>query len=509
MQHALVWFKRDLRVRDHLPLSKAASMGRVSCVYFIEPDLWQAKDAATQHYLFIIESLRALSTALKDLGLTLNVLVGHATDCLERIAARLPFDVLLSHEETGNDPSYQRDKAVAQWCRDRSIRWLELAQFGVKRGPHNRDTWKESWQAHMQASQIDVPTHIQGSGLSLRDPIPSPASLGLTDPDPPYRQKGGWHMGQQTLTEFLTDRSQQYRGGISSPLSAPTACSRISAYLSYGCLSLREVYQTTQQQLSGLPAHAKRQRLGLNSFTSRLYWHCHFIQKLEDEPELEWRNLHRGYDGLRENDWDDARFEALVAGRTGWPLVDACVCMLNQTGWLNFRMRAMLVSVAAHPLWLHWREVGHWLARQFLDYEPGIHWSQMQMQSGTTGINVPRIYNPIKQAMDHDPRGVFVRRWLPAMRRVPQTWIFEPWLMPENLQIKYGVRVGQDIVTPVCDLELATRTARSALFTRREQPAVKAGKRAIVRKHGSRKRLEPATPRPTADSKQTQLAWDF
>jgi deoxyribodipyrimidine photo-lyase len=71
---------------------------------------------------------------------------------------------------------------------------------------------------------------------------------------------------------------------------------------------------------------------------------------------------------------------------------------------------------------LHWRPVGLWLARQFLDYEPGIHWSQMQMQSGTTGINTTRVYNPIKQAHDHDPHGHFVRRWLPHLRKVPQTW---------------------------------------------------------------------------------------
>jgi hypothetical protein len=107
---------------------------------------------------------------------------------------------------------------------------------------------------------------------------------------------------------------------------------------------------------------------------------------------------------------------------------------------INFRMRAMLVSVAAYPLWLHWRPVGLWLARQFLDYEPGIHWPQMQMQSGTTGINVPRIYNPVKQARDHDPHGHFVRRWLPALRQVPDTWLFEPWRMPEAMQLRLGLR---------------------------------------------------------------------
>ena len=143
---------------------------------------------------------------------------------------------------------------------------------------------------------------------------------------------------------------------------------------------MREVVQATAARMADLrqalaepslaaaqQATAARQLAGLKAFLSRLHWHCHFIQKLESEPELEFRNLHRGYDGLREADWHPDHFAAFTAGRTGWPLVDACVAMLHDTGWLNFRMRAMLVSVASYPLWLHWRPVGEWLARAFIE----------------------------------------------------------------------------------------------------------------------------------------------
>jgi deoxyribodipyrimidine photo-lyase len=243
--------------------------------------------------------------------------------------------------------------------------------------------------------------------------------------------------------------------------------------------------------LDALPPQAGRHRAGLVGFMSRLYWHCHFIQKLESEPEIEWRNMHPGYDGLREDGWNDEHFAALTSARTGWPMVDACVVMLHETGWLNFRMRAMLVSVAAYPLWLDWRPVGQWLATQFLDYEPGIHWSQLQMQSGTTGINTTRVYNPIKQAQDHDPKGIFVRRWLPHMRRVPDTWLFEPWRMPPEVLRHCGLTVGTgpdaDIPEPLVDLAEATRTSKAALHARRAEPDVKAGKKAIVDKHASRR----------------------
>lgn len=271
---------------------------------------------------------------------------------------------------------------------------------------------------------------------------------------------------------------------------------------------MREVVQQTREHMACLPPQANRHRAGLTGFISRLYWHCHFIQKLESEPAIEWRNMHRGYDDLREGEFNSEYFEFLKEGRTGWPMVDACVTMLRETGWLNFRMRAMLVSVAAYPLWLHWRPVGEWLATRFLDYEPGIHWSQLQMQSGTTGINTTRVYNPIKQAKDHDPHGRFVRRWLPYMRDVPDKWLFEPWKMPIQLDNNAGLIT--DTIQPLVDLASATRTAKQRLHARRQQANVKAAKQAVLEKHTSQQpfRLRPdSLDRKVKASKQ--LGFDF
>jgi deoxyribodipyrimidine photo-lyase len=509
MTHTVVWFKKDLRTVDHAPLQQAASHGVVTCVYFIEPSIWRGPDAATQHYLFAIESLRQLKNDLAQLGLRLHIRVGEAVPCLAQIAAEKPMTTLFSHEETGNGLTYARDRAVKRWCQSQGVTWREYRQFGVSRGRHDRDHWKEGWQKSMSAPLVPEVTGATDSGLA-HQPLtpPTPAQLGLDPHDPPQRQRGGRLAATQTLQAFLHDRSQQYRGGISSPLSAPTACSRLSVYLTYGCLSMREVFQASRQHIQQLGAAESRQARGLQSFVSRLYWHCHFIQKLEDEPAIEWQNMHRGYNGLRESDWQQAHFEALKAGATGWPMVDACVVMLRETGWLNFRMRAMLVSVAAYPLWLDWRPVGHWLATQFLDYEPGIHWSQMQMQSGTTGINVPRIYNPIKQAQDHDPKGLFVRRWLPALQKVPDAWLFEPWRMPPMLRQTHGLS-AEELPNPPVDLTRATRQAKTELFERRKQPLVKAGKAAIVKKHGSRKRLDTPTRQARAKVARDQLTLDF
>jgi deoxyribodipyrimidine photo-lyase len=181
-------------------------------------------------------------------------------------------------------------------------------------------------------------------------------------------------------------------------------------------------------------------------------------------------------------------FVAWARGETGYPMVDACMRALLATGWVNFRMRAMLVSFAAYDLWLHWRRPGLHLARHFLDYEPGIHWSQMQMQSGTTGINTLRMYSPTKQLLDHDPEGVFVRRWVPELARLPREHLAEPWKTPPLLQRAAGCVIGSDYPAPIVDHARAIAEARVRLARARRTTEARAEAAGIVAKHGSRKR---------------------
>ncbi len=506
MSYALVWFKRDLRWYDHAALTQASKLGPVRCIYAIEPELWLQPDAALQHFEFIRESLQDLDAHLRSLGGQVEIHLGDMDTVLSGIWREAPFTALYSHEETGNGWTYARDLKVADWCKHHGIPWHEFPQFGVVRGLKDRDLWQRAWEQHMRMPQSNIET------LRFWRPTTTKC-LVMTAPsclhhNPPQRQLGGRKLALQTMHSFLTARSIGYRGGISSPISAPDACSRLSTYLTYGCISMREVVQYTRAQLERLPPQACRHRAGLTAFISRLHWHCHFIQKLESEPAIEWRNMHRGYDGLREQEFNLDYFEALKNARTGWPMVDACVVMLKETGWLNFRMRAMLVSVAAYPLWLHWRPVGHWLATQFLDYEPGIHWSQLQMQSGTTGINTTRVYNPVKQAQDHDPHGQFVKHWLPRMRNVPQAWLFQPWLMTPDTRTSGGVQM--DIPEPLVDLATATRESKQRLHQLRQTPSVRAGKKEVVEKHASRKKPKSVSkPSPLHRKDKRQLGFDF
>jgi len=188
-----------------------------------------------------------------------------------------------AHEETGNAHTFARDLAVGRWCRQHGVAWQEWPQFGVIRRLRDRREWQPRWERHMAAAQAPAPGVLHTPDLNHlphapvlpwgSHPLPTAAELGLDPFEPPQRQRGGRPLAEAVLQDFLEVRSARYRGGISSPLSAPDACSRLSAYLAHGCVSMREVVQATRTQLATLPHDAKRQRLGLNGFVSRLYWH--------------------------------------------------------------------------------------------------------------------------------------------------------------------------------------------------------------------------------------------
>jgi len=475
---SVVWLKRDLRLADHRPLAEAAT-GECLLLYVIEPSWRAAADFDPSHAVFINQSLRELAPRVAERGGRLVVAEGEVVDVLDRLHAAWNFDRLLSHEETGNDLSYRRDTAVRGWAERRDVTWTEIPQHGVFRALDTRDGWAGRWRRRMNEPLVPVPEALRGPDLDLPFALP----LDTLDAElHPLRQVGGEAAARNTLASFLDGRGQEYATRMSSPVTAWDACSRLSPYLAWGNLSMREVFKRTERRAEQVrrskpkPPHWGK---SLAAHGKRLRWHCHFIQKLEDQPSIEWENMQRSMDGLREDDFDEERFAAWKAGETGYPMVDACMRALKAHKWINFRMRAMLVSFASYHLWLDWRRTAPWLAKQFLDYEPGIHYSQFQMQSGTTGINTLRIYSPAKQVLDQDPDGAFIHRWCPELEGLTGKALANPESAPGAAERAYPA--------PIVDHATATREARSRIMQRRRTAEARSESRAVFRKHGSRK----------------------
>ena len=485
----IVWFKRDLRVEDHAALASAAAAGPVLPVYIVEPELWAQPVASARQWRFVARALAALREGLAAIGAPLILRMGDAVEALERLRREHGATALWSHQETGDAWTYARDRRVADWARGHGIPWHEPRQGGVMRRLASRDGWAQQWDREMARPSVPAPAlrpHDVAPGT-----IPDAADLGLA-PDPAEDIPASGLAARECLESFLSERGRNYRKEMSSPVVAYDACSRLSPHLAWGTISTRDCYQEAK---AARARHADRSFRGsIDSFIARLHWRCHFMQKLEDEPEIEHRCMHPVYEGLREPDHDPARLAAWERGETGWPMVDACIRALNATGWLNFRMRAMVVSAAAYPLWLDWRQFGLPLARMFTDFEPGIHWSQSQMQSGTTGINTLRIYNPVKQSKDHDPDGVFLRHWCPELEGVPGKKIHEPWKMTEAEAKAAGCVIGRDYPERFVDEVQGAREARERVYARRRAEGFEAGKKAILKKHASRKRPRPEHP---------------
>ena len=498
--NVLVWLKRDLRLSDHPALTLAAGLGRVLPVYVVEPEYWQLPDTSARQWEVTAEALADLREGLAAVGMPLVLRVGPAVEVLARLCRQHDITTIVSHEETGNLWTFARDRQVGAWARGAGIVWHELPQSGVVRRLKARDGWQARRDAFTAEAPLPVPAMVPVPGVE-RGQIPSARALRLAEDRCPHRQRGGRTGALLLLDSFLTQRGEPYRSAMSSPLAAERACSRLSPHLALGSLSGREAVQATTARAAERPGG--RWGGALSSFQSRLAWRDHFMQKLEDQPDIELRCLSRAAENLRPREADATRLAAWATGQTGLPFVDACMRYLQATGWLNFRMRAMLMAVASYHLWLDWRATGNVLARAFTDYEPGIHWPQVQMQSGVTAINTPRIYNPVKQGLEQDPTGAFTRRWLPELAAVPDGFLQEPWKWPGFAKIA-GRRYPEPLVDPMA----AARAARDAVWELRRREGHRDEAAAIAARHASR---APArTPRRmTAKPASAQLALDL
>ena len=509
----IVWFKRDLRVHDHAPLAAAGLTGNsVLPLYVVEDDYWAQPFASERHWLFLEECLKELRVDCATLGMPLVVRKGDMCAVLADLQKEFDLQSIFSHEETGNRWTYERDKRVLNWCRDNQILFHEFPSNGVVRCLANRDKWSFERNRRMAQEMTPMPKALRPVDAIDPGVIPDVKNvfqdLGICR----EVQQGGRSAGQEVLTSFVDNRVSQYLKCLSAPGLSEQYASRLSPHLTWGTLSVREVVKTLLHYKNNAdPRALSGVRRSLSAFQSRLSWRCHFIQKLEDQPSIETKCMHHFFEGLRESEHNQDYYDAWKNGMTGYPFIDACMRNLNHNGWITFRMRAMLVSFASYNLWLDWRKTGYHLAQVFTDYEPGIHYSQLQMQSGVTGINTVRIYNPVKQSMDHDPSGAFIRRWVPELQEVGSDWIHEPWKMDAGQQQKAQVKIGDTYPAPLTEHASAVKLARAKMAEIFRREGFRQTSKVVYEKLGSRRRQPKRSGRPSkvkqAEKPNAQLSF--
>ena len=467
----IVWFKRDLRTLDNISLEIAAnSSNPVLFIYLFEPSVMNYPDYDSRHLRFIYESLLDIEKKFKSYSLKLNLLKCEAQEFFEEISKKYNVNQVLSYQEIGNNLTYERDMYLLDFFKINNIKWIQHKTNGVIRGLKSRKDWKKKWIDEMNSkislsdlnlidkTEVDIPKKIKSYSLNINN-------------DKNF-QPGGETYAWMYINSFLKERHKGYTKNISSPINSRTSCSRLSPYITYGNVSSKQVYQF----------FSKSKNRDIRSFLSRLQWRCHFMQKFDDEPSMEFDNINTAYNSIR-NEYNKDLISKWKEGKTGIPIIDACMRCLDKTGYLNFRMRAMIVSFAAFNLWQNWKNFSHFLARKFLDYEPGIHYSQIQMQSAVTGINTVRIYNPIKNSVLLDPDGQFIKKWVSELKFIPKEYIHEPWKMTKIEQEMYNFSINENYFSPIIDIEKSRKSASEKIWEIRKGSKSKIYANKIIKKH--------------------------
>lgn len=475
----VVWFKRDLRLMDNEVIKNALNSNkRTLFLYVFENSLIDDPHYSERHWNFIKQSLTNINEDLKEFNTKVLTVTSEVITVFNQLQNYFKINTVYSHQETGLLITYNRDKDFARYCRNNNINWVENNNNGVLRGLLNREDWFEKWDEYMNSSQLSytIKTEKCISTNEIKKIEKSFFTTNLTTKENTNFQKGGTKMAWRYANGFFETRHKNYMYYISKPALARESSSRLSPYLAWGNVSIREIYQ---KALVSITQENKRH---LGAFISRLRWQAHFIQKFEMEHTMEEASVNKGYHKLKKSISENYQ-KAWKEGQTGFPLIDASMRCLIETGYLNFRMRSLLVSFFTHILWQPWQDATHHLSQQFLDFEPGIHFPQLQMQAAETGINNIRIYNPIKNSLEHDEEAIFIKKWVPELANLSLPFIHEPYLMTPLDEQFNNFKLGENYPLPIVDSKSARKKASEILFNMRKNPEVLLENERILKKH--------------------------
>ena len=458
------WIRRDIRLHDNQALEAAIKgADHLIPLFIIEPDLMDA--AAAKRRAFLLGALAALDQELKALGSRLIVRQGPAQTALPSLVDELGGAAIFAHEDF-SPFARQRDQAIS------GIADLNLFPGVVLQHPETilKDDgdpyivftpYKKSWYQQPLPTPADcLPSP------DVLPPLPAELeSIDLPTSEPVEGFSTSAKEAQQRLTDFTAADIQHYRSQRNRLDLEGT--SRLSPYLRFGLISIREAFANAH--IAFLQAKTDATRDEIRTWMDELVWREFYTAILYHFPDVLKRPFRQDYENIP---WRQAPDDlaAWQNGLTGYPIVDACMRQLSETGWMHNRGRMITASFLTKDLLINWQEGEAWFMANLVDGDPAANNGGWQWSAGTGTDAAPyfRIFNPIIQSKKFDPEGAFIARWVPELADLPAQHRHQPWELPSTEAQKYDFKLGRDYPEPIVDHSFARQRTLQAYKAARD-----------------------------------------
>ena len=460
---SLVWLRRDLRMHDHAALYHALKSSRaVHAVFVFDTDILDALPSRSDRRVeFIHGSVAALKREFESAGATLHVLHGPARKRVPEFARQLGAQAVFAGRDY-EPQAIRRDEAVAQALKEPGIDFLTckdqvvfeqdevLTQAGRPFGVFT--PYKQAWLRKLDSFYLKpYPVRAYQDRLAKTAPaaMPSLEEIGFMPTNLKEMGVLPGEAGARQLFEDFLSRIHRYREARDFP--AVKGPSYLSMHLRFGTVSIREL-AAAAHGIGGAGAETWLSELIWREFYQQVLWHHSHV--------AEGRCFKAEFDAIR---WPDptGHFDAWCEARTGYPLVDAAMRQINQTGYMHNRLRMVAASFLAKDLLVDWRKGERYFAEKLIDYDLAANSGGWQWAASVGCDAQPwfRIFNPVTQSEKFDPQGKFIRRYLPELASVPEKFIHAPWMMPPAVQQECGVAIGRDYPSPIVEHKLQREKA--------------------------------------------------
>jgi deoxyribodipyrimidine photo-lyase len=468
---AIWWIRRDLRLTDNQAL--AAALAYADCLvpaFILDPELLDSPYVGDKRVAFLFGGLRQLDADLQARGSRLVIRRGEPLSELRALLGQTGATRIFA-EEDFSPYALRRDARVAEALPVHMTEGVTVHPPDVILKPAGTPytvftPFSRAWKAVPLPSEralLEAPTSLPTVPDLPSLPIPASPALPASVPFLP-----GEAEAQRRLDAFveLGDAPlYRYAGGRNRLDHDGT--SRLSPYLRFGMLSARQTVVSARSAIEAAPN--PQARMGAETWLNELIWREFFVHILHHFPQVRGSSFRAVYDCIAwENDAD--AFAAWCEGRTGYPVVDAAMRQLVETGWMHNRARMIVASFLVKDLLIDWRWGERFFMQHLVDGDPAANNGGWQWTAGTGTDAAPyfRIFNPVLQGKKHDPDGLFVRRWLPELARAPDRYLHAPWEMSDDVQREAGCVIGQDYPAPIIDHAWARERTLGAYRMARE-----------------------------------------